>query len=99
MAVEDAVGTALLVAESDVGRLLGKKGAKIEQLRADSRAQLKLLSPAESHKLVAALRGEAKESMRVLRIAAPDKATVARACALVRAVVLVPPTQLASDSM
>ena len=36
----------VLVAESDVGRLIGKKGSKIEQLRADSGAQLELLSRA-----------------------------------------------------
>ena len=85
----------LLVAESDVGRLLGKKGAKIAQLRAESGAQLKLLSPAESHELVVGVRGSADETKRVLRVVAHDRLTLDRACAVVHAAVLTPPVLLA----
>jgi uncharacterized protein (DUF1810 family) len=77
----------LLVAESDVGRLIGKKGSKIELLRADSGAQLELLSLAESH----TRGGSTDDTKRVLRIEAPDWATLDRACALIHASVLVPP--------
>ena len=87
----------LLVAESDVGRLLGKKGAKIAQLRAESGAQLKLLSPAESQELVVGVRGSAEETKRVLRVVAHDRPTLDRACALVHAAVLTPPVLLVAE--
>jgi uncharacterized protein (DUF1810 family) len=88
----------LLVAESDVGRLLGKRGAKIEQLRAQSGAKLKLLSIAESQELVFGVKGSADNAKRVLRITAPDKVTVERARTLVRAAVLVPLVPLIIDA-
>lgn len=69
----------LLVAESDVGRLIGKKGSKIEQLRAYSGAQLELLSLAESH----TRGGSTDDTKGVLRIEAPDRATLDRVCALI----------------
>ena len=85
----------LLVAESDVGRLIGKKGSKIEQLRADSGAQLELLSLAESH----TRGGGTDDTKRVLRIEAPDWVTLDRACALIHASVLVPPVVAGMDHL
>ncbi len=66
---------------------MGKKGSKIEQLRADSGAQLELLSLAESH----TRGGSTDDTKGVLRIEAPDWATLDRECALIHASVLVPP--------
>jgi len=82
------------VAESDVGRLIGKKGSKIEQLRAESGAQLELLEPAESQKWG----GSTDFTKRVLRITAPDRATLERARELVRVSVLVPPVDAMDHS-
>ena len=85
--------TELLVAESEVGRLIGKKGSKIKQLRKESGAELELLEPAESQKL-----GLSTDfTKRVLRITAPDRATLERACELVRKSVTATNAPIAPD--
>jgi predicted RNA-binding protein YlqC (UPF0109 family) len=85
--------TELLVAESEVGRLIGKKGSKIKQLRTESGAQLELLEPAESQKL-----GLSTDfTKQVLRITAPDRATLERACELVRKLVTATNAPIAPD--